>query len=150
MRKRPPCVPSRRCFRAPCEPRFATKDPHHAASRDRCSVCKVRSRPSRLYRHRFLPGTRRREFPGVAMSIDPGVRQNFYGAYGTATGKLGANGGCVYAWQSISCDIELGRDKAVEVHLRDCHAATGPDRLADLLSGLSMNKACITAQSQSA
>ncbi|MGC4410919.1 cellulose biosynthesis protein BcsN (plasmid) [Rhizobium rosettiformans] len=82
----------------------------------------------------------RREFPGVAMSIDPGVRQNAYGAYGTATGKLGEKGGCVYAWQSVSRDIELGRDKAAEVHLRYCHAAIGPDRLADLLSGLSMNK----------
>jgi len=82
--------------------------------------------------------TLRSEFPGVAMSIDPVIRQNAYGAYGAATGKLGDKGGCVYAWQSIKRDVDLGRSHPAEVSLRYCHSSLGPEVLADLLIGLSL------------
>lgn len=82
--------------------------------------------------------TLRSEFPGVAMSIDPVVRQNAYGAYGAATGKLGDKGGCVYAWQIIKRDVDLGRNHPTEVRLRYCHSSLGPEVLADLLTGLSL------------
>lgn len=82
--------------------------------------------------------TLRSEFPGVAMSIDPVIRQNAYGAYGAATGKLGDKGGCVYAWQIIKRDVDLGRNHPAEVSLRYCHSSLGPEVLADLLNGLSL------------
>ena len=82
--------------------------------------------------------TLRSEFPGVAMSIDPVVRQNAYGAYGAAAGKLGDKGGCVYAWQIINRDVKLARNHPAEVRLRYCHSSLGPEVLADLLTGLSL------------
>ncbi|MFN3318765.1 MAG: cellulose biosynthesis protein BcsN [Allorhizobium sp.] len=82
--------------------------------------------------------TLRSEFPGVAMSIDPVVRQNAYGAYGAATGKLGDKGGCVYAWQIINRDVDLGRNHPAEIRLRYCHSSLGPEALTDLLTGLSL------------
>lgn len=82
--------------------------------------------------------TLRSEFPDVAMAIDPVIRQNSYGAYGAATGKLGDNGGCVYAWQFIDRDVKLGRDEPAEVRLRYCHQEFRPEVLADLLCGLSL------------
>ena len=82
--------------------------------------------------------TLRSEFPGVAMSIDPVIRRNAYGFYGSATGNLGDNGGCVYAWQIIPRDVEPGRNHPAEVSLRYCHQAIGPEVLADLLNGLSL------------
>ena len=72
------------------------------------------------------------------MSIDPVIRQNAYGAYGAATGKLGDKGGCVYAWQIIKRDVDLGRSHPAEVSLRYCHSSLGPEVLADLLTGLSL------------
>lgn len=82
--------------------------------------------------------TLRSEFPNVVMAIDPVIRQNAYGAYGAATGKLGDNGGCVYAWQLIDRDTTLGRDKPVDIRLRYCHQALAPEVLADLLAGLTL------------
>lgn len=82
--------------------------------------------------------TLRREFPGVSMSVDPVIRRNAYGAFGAATGKLGDKGGCVYAWQIIGRDVELGRNEPREIRLRYCHQALGPEVLADLLTGLSV------------
>ncbi|MGQ2967230.1 MAG: cellulose biosynthesis protein BcsN [Allorhizobium sp.] len=82
--------------------------------------------------------TLRSEFPGVAMTIDPVIRQNAYGAYGAATGKLDDKGGCVYAWQIIKRDVDLGRNQPAEVSLRYCHSSLGPEVLADLLTGLSL------------
>ena len=78
----------------------------------------------------------RSEFPGVAMSIDSSLRQNAYGVYGTATGKLGQTGGCVYAWQNIDRTNSL-----VDLRLRYCHASLGPERLAELLDGLVLRHA---------
>jgi hypothetical protein len=72
------------------------------------------------------------------MSIDPVIRQNAYGAYGAATGKLGDKGGCVYAWQVINRDVKLARNHPAEVRLRYCHSSLGPEVLADLLTGLSL------------
>lgn len=94
----------------------------------------LRKGPDRAEISRIL----RSEFPGVAMSIDPVVRQNGYGAYGAATGKLGDKGGCVYAWQVINRDVDLGRNHPAEVSLRYCHSSLGPEVLADLLTGLSL------------
>jgi hypothetical protein len=82
--------------------------------------------------------TLRSEFPGAAMSIDPVIRQNAYGAYGAATGKLGDKGGCVYAWQIINRDVKLARNHPAELRLRYCHSSLGPEVLADLLTGLSL------------
>lgn len=79
------------------------------------------------------------EFPDVAMAIDPVIRQNSYGAYGAATGKLGDKGGCVYAWQIIDRGAKLGRDKPVDIRLRYCHRALAPEVLADLLAGLTLH-----------
>lgn len=70
------------------------------------------------------------------MSIDPSLRQNAYGVYGTATGKLGQTGGCVYAWQNIDRTNSL-----VDLRLRYCHASLGPERLAELLDGLVLRHA---------
>lgn len=72
------------------------------------------------------------------MSVDPVIRRNAYGAFGAATGKLGDKGGCVYAWQIIGRDVELGRNEPREIRLRYCHQALGPEVLADLLTGLSV------------
>lgn len=80
----------------------------------------------------------KQEFPGLPMSIDPVIRQNAYGAYGVATSKLGERGSCVYAWQRIASDAELGRDTATDVRLRYCHATLSPEALADLMAGLSL------------
>lgn len=82
--------------------------------------------------------TLRSEFPGVTMSIDPVIRQNAYGSYGAATGNLGDKGGCVYAWQIIDRDVELGRNKPTDIRLRYCHQELGPKMLADLLTGLQL------------
>jgi hypothetical protein len=82
----------------------------------------------------------KREFPGLPMSIDPVIRQNAYGAYGVAASKLGESGGCVYAWQRIAPDAELGRDTATDVRLRYCHATLAPEVLADLMAGLSLHR----------
>ncbi|PYB71814.1 cellulose biosynthesis protein BcsN [Rhizobium wuzhouense] len=87
----------------------------------------------------------RREFPGVAMSIDQVIRQNAYGSYGAATGKLGDKGGCVYAWQIVDRDAKLGRNKPADVRLRYCHQALGPEVLANLLTGLSLRGPGIAA-----
>ena len=78
----------------------------------------------------------RSEFPGVAMSVDPSLRQNAYGVYGTATGKLGQKGGCVYAWQNIDRTNSI-----VDLRLRYCHASLGPERLAELFDGLVLRHA---------
>lgn len=94
----------------------------------------LRKGPGRAEINRTL----RSEFPGVAMNIDPVIRQNAYGAYGAATGKLGDKGGCVYAWQIINRDVKLGRSHPAEVRLRYCHSSLGPEVLADLLTGLSL------------
>lgn len=94
----------------------------------------LRKGPGRAEINRTL----RSEFPGVAMSIDPVIRQNAYGAFGAATGKLGDKGGCVYAWQIIKRDVDLGRNHPAEVSLRYCHSSLGPEVLADLLTGLSL------------
>lgn len=94
----------------------------------------LRKGPGRAEINRTL----RSEFPGVAMSIDPVIRQNAYGAYGAATGKLGDKGGCVYAWQVINRDVKLARNHSAEVRLRYCHSSLGPEVLADLLTGLSL------------
>ena len=82
--------------------------------------------------------TLRSEFPDVAMAIDPVIRQNAYGVYGAATGKLGDKGGCVYAWQVINRDVDGGRNHPTEVRLRYCHSSLGPEVLADLLTSLSL------------
>ena len=82
--------------------------------------------------------TLRSEFPDVAMAIDPVIRQNAYGSYGAATGKLGDKGGCVYAWQLIKRDTRLGRDKPVDIRLHYCHRALAPEVLVDLLAGLTL------------
>lgn len=90
--------------------------------------------------------TLRSEFPDVAMAIDPVIRQNAYGAYGAATGKLGDKGGCVYAWQLIKRDTRLGRDKPVDIRLRYCHRALAPEVLVDLLAGLTLRGPTIAPQ----
>lgn len=95
----------------------------------------LRKGPNRFEISRTL----RSEFPDVAMAIDPVIRQNAYGAYGAATGKLGDNGGCVYAWQLIDSDTMLGRDKPVDIRLRYCHQTLAPEVLADLLAGLTLH-----------
>ena len=58
----------------------------------------------------------------------------------TAASKLGERGGCVYAWQRIAPDAELGRDTATDVRLRYCHATLAPEALADLMAGLSLHR----------
>lgn len=78
------------------------------------------------------------EFPGIRMSIDPVIRRNGYGPYGTATGKLGNGGGCVYAWQAIEKTEATELDEPLAVRLRYCHPAIGPEMLADLLGGLTL------------
>lgn len=93
---------------------------------------------------REITETLRRDFPGVAMAIDPVIRRNAYGSYGVATGKLGAEGGCVSAWQMIGQDRDLGRDEPLQVRLRYCHPRLAPDVLADLLAGLTLRGSAST------
>ncbi|MDH4411910.1 MAG: cellulose biosynthesis protein BcsN [Rhizobium sp.] len=80
----------------------------------------------------------RREFPGVAMTIDPVVRRNAYGAYGAASGRLAEGGGCVYAWQVVGRDRDTGRDEPLHVRLRYCHQHLSPEVLVDLMAGLTL------------
>jgi hypothetical protein len=78
------------------------------------------------------------EFPGIAMRIDPVIRHNAYGVYGTATGKLGKGGGCVYAWQTSDKNSAAELDEPLSVRLRYCHPNIGPEILAGLLGGLAL------------
>jgi hypothetical protein len=93
---------------------------------------------------REITDTLRRDFPGVAMAIDPVIRRNAYGSFGVATGKLGAEGGCVSAWQMIGQDRDAGRDEPLQVRLRYCHPRLAPDVLADLLVGLTLRGSAST------
>lgn len=81
------------------------------------------------------------DFPGVRMSIDPVVGRNSYGPYGTATGKLGNKGGCVYAWQALDKTASVALAEPITIRLRYCHPDIGPEILAGLLGGLTLGGA---------
>ncbi|NBB49320.1 cellulose biosynthesis protein BcsN [Rhizobium sp. CRIBSB] len=85
------------------------------------------------------------EFPGIRMSLDPVVRQNGYGPYGVATGRVGQRGACVYAWQTIDKAARTTGEEASTIRLRYCHPALGTEVLAGLLSGLSFGGANVAA-----
>ncbi|MDQ0457076.1 cellulose biosynthesis protein BcsN [Rhizobium paknamense] len=93
-------------------------------------------------------------FPGVKMVVEPTIRQNSYGQYGVATGRLGKNGACVYAWQAIrdpnpfkqvtTVGFETQKNNdlnlPVRVTLRYCDPAATPEQLARLMSTLSIRQ----------
>lgn len=81
------------------------------------------------------------DFPGVHMGMDPVIRRNSYGPYGTATGKLGNSGGCVYAWQALDKHAAVELAEPLIIRLRYCHPDIGPEILADLLGGLTLGGA---------
>ncbi|QEE45318.1 hypothetical protein FVA81_12175 [Rhizobium sp. WL3] len=78
------------------------------------------------------------DFPGIRMGIDPVIRRNSYGPYGTATGKLGNDGGCVYAWQALDKNAAVDLAEPITIRLRYCRPDIGPEILADLLGGLTL------------
>jgi len=81
------------------------------------------------------------DFPGIRMGIDPVIRRNSYGPYGAATGKLGNDGGCVYAWQALDKNAASDLVKPITIRLRYCHPDIGPEILADLLGSLTLGSA---------
>ena len=81
------------------------------------------------------------DFPGVRMSIDPVIRRNSYGPYGTATGRFGNKGGCVYAWQALGKTASVAFAEPTTIRLRYCHPDIGPEILAGLLGGLTLGGA---------
>lgn len=65
--------------------------------------------------------------------------------YGYATGRLGASGSCLYAWQfakrvSPLRETAMGRletgSYSAQVRLRFCHPAMPEDRIASLIAGM--------------
>lgn len=87
----------------------------------------------------------RQALPGVAMAINAAPGQNMHGIYGYATGPLGKNGSCVYAWQfakrvSPLRGTAMGRlgagNYSAQVRLRFCHPAMPQERLAALMGGM--------------
>jgi hypothetical protein len=81
------------------------------------------------------------DFPGIRMGIDPVIRRNSFGPYGAATGKLGNDGGCVYAWQALDKNAAIDLAKPITIRLRYCHPDIGPEILANLLGGLTLGSA---------
>lgn len=80
---------------------------------------------------------------GVRMHISAVIGDNAYGPFGYASGPLGKNGSCVYAWQFarnlMAFDARSG--DAAQIRLRYCSPSMSADRIVALMQGLRINPA---------
>lgn len=84
----------------------------------------------------------RRALPGVAMVRSPLFAQNSYGPFGYATGKVGTNDLCLYAWQRITAmhsEATFRTSGAIQVRLRLCQTGATEEGLLAVMYGYTIN-----------
>ncbi|MFB2549456.1 cellulose biosynthesis protein BcsN [Ensifer soli] len=76
--------------------------------------------------------------PGLRMSLSTVIADNPQGGFGYATGPAGRSGSCVYAWQLVRGKGGIGAGYPAQVRLRFCHPTIGEDRIAGLMTSLTL------------
>lgn len=79
--------------------------------------------------------------PDIRMTVDPIIRTNAFGPYGTASGTSQQGEHCVYTWQQINHWPGLAKETSAKVRLRYCDRNMDMAQLANLLSGFSIGLA---------
>ncbi|WP_137133115.1 cellulose biosynthesis protein BcsN [Rhizobium sp. FKY42] len=75
--------------------------------------------------------------PDIRMTVDPIIRINAFGPYGTASGTSEKGERCIYAWQQVKIWSGSAKDTSAKVRLRYCDRNMDMAQLANLLSGFS-------------
>lgn len=83
--------------------------------------------------------------PDIRMTVDPIIRTNAFGPYGTASGTSQKGEHCVYAWQQVKTWPGSARVTSANIRLRFCDRDMDAARLANLLGGLSTGPATTAA-----